>query len=93
MACVTCCCGAARGRGVAGVRLTAGQSAHDEKRLGSIETGKLADLVVLSDDFFDAQKVPDAAIKRVHSVLTIVGGDVVYNALTSTGAGPIVAVH
>ena len=65
----------------------------DEHDLGSIEVGKLADLVVLSDDFFDARKVPDAAIKRLHSVLTIVGGIVVYNALTPTGTGPIVADH
>ena len=65
----------------------------DERDLGSIETGKLADLVVLSDDLFDPQKVSDAAIKRLHSVLTIVGGTVVYDALTRTGTGPIVAVH
>ena len=66
---------------------------REEHDLGSIEAGKLADLVVLSDDFFDAQKVPDAAIKRLHSVVTIVGGIVVYNALTPTGSSPIVAVH
>lgn len=52
----------------------------EEQRLGSIEAGKLADLVVLSDDFFDAQKVPDAAIRRIRSVLTIVGGRIVYDA-------------
>jgi len=49
--------------------------------------------VVLSDDFFDTRKVPDAAIKRLHFVLTIVGGTVVHNALTLTGSSPIVAVH
>lgn len=52
----------------------------DENVLGSIESGKLADLAVLSDDFFDAQDVPDAAIKRIRSVLTLVGGKVVYDA-------------
>jgi predicted amidohydrolase YtcJ len=52
---------------------------RDEERLGSIEAGKLADLVVLSDDFLDAVRVPDEAIKRLHSVLTIVGGRVVYD--------------
>jgi predicted amidohydrolase YtcJ len=65
----------------------------DEHDLGSIEVGKLADLVVLSDDYFDPRKVPDAAIKALDSVLTIVGGRMVYSALTSTGTGPIVAVH
>jgi predicted amidohydrolase YtcJ len=52
---------------------------REEDTLGSIETGKLADLVVLSDDFFDAAKVPDEAIKRVKSVLTVVDGTVVHD--------------
>jgi hypothetical protein len=51
----------------------------DEADLGSIESGKLADLAVLSDDFLDAGRVPDAAIKHISSVLTIVGGKVVYD--------------
>ncbi len=49
----------------------------EESKLGSIETGKLGDLVVLSDDYFT---VPDAALRRIHSVLTIVGGRIVYDA-------------
>ena len=52
---------------------------RDEDRLGSIEAGKLADVVVLSDDFLDPARVPDEAIKRLHSVLTIVGGRVVHD--------------
>ena len=40
---------------------------------------KLADLVVLSDDFLDPERVPDEAIKRITSVLTIVGGKVVHD--------------
>jgi predicted amidohydrolase YtcJ len=35
---------------------------------------------VLSDDVLDPQKVPDAAIKRVHAVMTVVGGKVIYDA-------------
>jgi predicted amidohydrolase YtcJ len=54
---------------------------REEDRLGSIEPGKLGDLVVLSDDFLDPAKVPDEAIKRVKSVLTVVGGEVVYDKL------------
>jgi predicted amidohydrolase YtcJ len=54
---------------------------HEENDLGSIEAGKLGDLAVLSDDYFDPQKVPDEAIKQVKSVLTVVGGRVVYNDL------------
>jgi predicted amidohydrolase YtcJ len=54
---------------------------REEDKLGSIEAGKLADVVVLSDDFLDPAKVPDEAIKRVKSVLTVVGGQVVYDKL------------
>ena len=50
---------------------------HEEDKLGSIEPGKLGDVVVLSDDFFDAKKVPDEGIKKIKSVLTIVDGRVV----------------
>jgi predicted amidohydrolase YtcJ len=46
-----------------------------EDKIGSIEPGKLADLVVLDRDFF---AVPDEEIKKVRSVLTLVGGKVVY---------------
>jgi hypothetical protein len=48
-----------------------------EDRIGSIEPGKLADLVVLDRDFFS---VPDADIKKVRSMLTVVGGRIVHDA-------------
>lgn len=47
----------------------------DEDLLGSIEVGRLGDVVVLSDDYFT---VPDAALRSLHSVLTVVGGAVVH---------------
>ena len=47
-----------------------------EEKLGSIEPGKLADLVVLSDDYFT---VPDEQIKRIRSVMTIVEGKIVHD--------------
>jgi predicted amidohydrolase YtcJ len=50
----------------------------EEDRLGSIEPGKLADLVVLSGDYFDAKAVPDSQLRQLHSVLTVVGGKVVW---------------
>lgn len=53
----------------------------EEKQLGSIEVGKLGDLVALSDDYFDPAKVSDEAIKKLKSVLTVVDGKVVYNDL------------
>jgi predicted amidohydrolase YtcJ len=46
-----------------------------EGRLGSLEVGKYADLIVLSDDYFT---VRDEAIKDIRSVLTVVGGRVVH---------------
>ncbi len=42
---------------------------------GQIKAGQLADLAVLSDDFFS---VPEAEIPHLRSVLTVLGGKVVY---------------
>jgi predicted amidohydrolase YtcJ len=51
----------------------------DENDLGSIEVGKYGDLAVLSDDFLDPARVPDDAIRRISSVLTIVDGKIVHD--------------
>ena len=48
-----------------------------ENKTGSIETGKLADLAVLDRDYFT---VPDADIRKIRSVLTVVDGRVVSDA-------------
>ena len=50
----------------------------EEGQLGSIEPGKYADLAVLSGDYFDSRAVNDEEIKRITSVLTLVGGQIVY---------------
>ena len=47
-----------------------------EDDLGSIEVGNHADLAVLDRDYFT---VPDEDIRRITSVLTIVGGKVAHN--------------
>ena len=47
-----------------------------EDRLGSIEPGKLADLVVLDRDYFT---VPDEQIRQIRSELTIVDGRIVHD--------------
>lgn len=47
----------------------------EENKKGSIEIGKFADLAVLSDDYFS---VEEEQIKEIDSVLTIVGGRIVY---------------
>jgi hypothetical protein len=49
---------------------------REEDRLGTIEVGKLGDLVVLNDDYF---AVPDEGLKDIRSVLTVVGGEVVHD--------------
>jgi predicted amidohydrolase YtcJ len=54
---------------------------HEENELGSMEAGKLADLAVLSDDYFDPKDVSDEGIKKIKSVLTVVGGHIVYSDL------------
>jgi hypothetical protein len=48
----------------------------EEARLGSLETGKLADLAVLSDDPLE---VAEKRLPEIHAHLTIVGGRVVYD--------------
>jgi len=54
---------------------------REEANLGSIEPGKFGDLIALSEDYFDPQKVPDEGIRKLKSVLTVVDGRVVYSAL------------
>jgi predicted amidohydrolase YtcJ len=49
----------------------------DEKTRGSLEPGKLADLAVLSADYLT---VPASEIGDIESVLTLLGGDIVYAA-------------
>jgi predicted amidohydrolase YtcJ len=51
----------------------------EEGQIGTIEPGKYADLAVLSDNYFDASAVNDEEIKRITSVLTLVGGQIVHN--------------
>src|SRR3989304_726284 len=58
---------------------TAGSSwfSGEEKKKGIIAPGKLADMTVLSDDYFSAA---EERIKGIESVLTILGGKAVYGA-------------
>jgi len=55
-----------------------GWFSREENTLGTIEVGRHADLAVLNADVFDPKVVPDEAIRRVHSVLTMVGGRTVH---------------
>ena len=48
----------------------------DQKILGSLEAGKLADLVVVDGDYMS---VPEDQISELEVILTIVGGKVVFS--------------
>jgi predicted amidohydrolase YtcJ len=61
------------------VRLYTSQNAwflNMEGKLGTIETGKLGDLVVLDRDY---RTVSDAELTRIRPILTAVGGQVVHD--------------
>jgi predicted amidohydrolase YtcJ len=66
---------------------TAGSAwfSNEQGRKGQIKVGMLADIAVLSQDFFT---VEEEAIKSIESVLTVVGGNVVYGAAEFTSLGP-----
>src|SRR6185503_8342890 len=82
------------GRNVAGMLTNAGQQvsrvealrlytegaawfSFDDHHVGSFVTGKYADLAVLSHDYLT---VPEPTIRRIESVLTLLGGNVVHAA-------------
>jgi len=62
---------------IKGYTLNAAFAGHREKTEGSLEPGKLADLIVISQDLF---KVDPMKIGETKVLLTMVGGRVVYNA-------------
>jgi predicted amidohydrolase YtcJ len=55
-------------------------AAFEEKDKGSIEPGKLADLTVLSADIM---KIPEPEILKTTCAMTVVGGEIVYEAGTN----------
>jgi predicted amidohydrolase YtcJ len=56
-----------------------------EKEKGSITTGKLADMVLLSDDILS---IEPAKIREVRVLKTIVGGKVIWDSNVNTGGEP-----
>ncbi len=62
---------------IKGYTLNAAFAGHREKAEGSLEPGKLADLIVVSQDLF---KVDPMKIGETKVLLTMVGGRVVYTA-------------
>jgi len=66
------------------IRLWAGPDqgffSHESGLLGGIAPGRFGDLVVLDRDFFDEKVVSDDDIRTMSSILTVVGGRIVYDA-------------
>jgi predicted amidohydrolase YtcJ len=52
-------------------------AAFEEKLRGSIEVGKLADLTIFSADIM---RIPEAEILQTRCVMTVIGGEIVYEA-------------
>lgn len=61
---------------------------YQESDKGRIAPGNFADFVLLSDDYFS---VPDDQIKNLQSVLTVVGGRVVYGSDKYSDLSPKIA--
>jgi predicted amidohydrolase YtcJ len=57
----------------------------EEQTKGAIAIGKLADFVALSSDYF---AVPEADIKEIESMLTVVGGKLVFGSGPFASLGP-----
>jgi predicted amidohydrolase YtcJ len=74
-----------REQAVIAYTLTAAYAEFAEKDKGSLEPGKFADLVVLSQDIFS---VPPPELPKTESVLTMVGGKVVYDAKAISTSAP-----
>ncbi len=53
----------------------AAYAAFEEKLRGSIEVGKLADLTILSADIM---KIPEADILKTRNLMTVIGGEIVF---------------
>jgi len=66
-----------REQAVVAYTLTSAYAEFAEQEKGSLQPGKLADLAVLSQDIFT---VPTQELPKTRSVLTMVGGKVVYDA-------------
>lgn len=66
-----------REQAVIAYTLTAAYAEFAEKDKGSLEPGKFADLAVLSQDIFS---VPPHELPKTESVLTMVGGKIVFDA-------------
>ena len=68
---------------IAGYTINAAYAGHREKTEGSLEPGKLADLIIVSQNPFE---IDPLRIGKTQVILTMVGGRVVYR--SSNGQSP-----
>lgn len=61
----------------------------EEKLKGKIEKGQYADMVILTDDYFT---IPAEDVMKIHSLLTIVNGKVVYAEKQYSALAPAIPV-
>jgi predicted amidohydrolase YtcJ len=66
-----------REEAIRGMTIWAAQSNFEEKEKGSLEKGKMADLVILDMDLL---KAPDTALLKASVIKTYLGGELVYEA-------------
>ena len=68
--------GLSRQTAVQAITMNSSYALHQESATGSLEVGKLADLIVLDRNLFD---IPAEEIADIQVLLTVVGGKVVYH--------------
>jgi urease alpha subunit len=64
-----------REQAIRAITIEAARFLRADKHIGSLEVGKLADVVVLQSNYFE---VPEAEIARQKTLLTMVGGEVMF---------------
>jgi predicted amidohydrolase YtcJ len=67
--------GLSRNEALRAITMNSSYELHQERETGSLEVGKLADLIVLDRNFFD---IPAEQIAEIKVLQTVVGGRVVY---------------
>ena len=80
--------GLSRKEALRAITINASYELHQESSIGSLEVGKLADLIVLDRNFFD---IPAEQIADIKVLQTVLGGRVVYQADTFSTASKIAA--
>ena len=67
--------GLTREQALRAITINSSYELHQDQSLGSLEVGKIADLIVIDRDFFE---IPAAEIADIQVLQTVVGGRVVY---------------